>query len=87
MWREQMKRMTFQRQLCLGLILLFLGFICSSLFKVSIYSNIGAILYGLLFVINPVCPNKAKDVPRIRLYIRLTGVLLVILGVMTRYSL
>lgn len=81
-----MNRISFKKQMIIGLVFLFLMHICSTVFKNGIFVNIAWIAYGLLFVINPVCPEKSKEVKNIRLWIRLAGVLCIILGIMTRFG-
>ena len=81
-----MDRVSFKTQMILGLIFLFLMHICSTVFKNGIFVNIAWITYGLLFVMNPVCPEKAKSVKNIHLWIRLAGLLCIIGGVITRFG-
>lgn len=81
-----MKKITFEKQMIIGIVFLFLMHICSSIFKNSIFVNIGWVAYGLLFIINPVCPEKSKGVKNIHLWIRLAGVLCIIAGIMTRFG-
>lgn len=81
-----MKKVTFKQQMYLGLAIVLLGFVLSTLFKQGIFSNVGEVLYGLLFIINPVFPARCENVPRIRLYIRLAGFIAVALGLITRFG-
>ena len=48
-------------------------------------ANIGWIIYGLLFVIHPVWPENAKN-PRMALYMRLAGVIIILLGLVARFG-
>lgn len=86
MEERPMSRISFKAQMIIGLVFLFLMHVCSTVFKIGIFVNIAWVIYGLLFVINPACPEKSKDVKNIRLWIRLAGVLCIILGIMTRFG-
>ncbi len=81
-----MKKITFKQQMFFGLAIVLLGFVLSTLFKQGLFSNAGEIIYGLLFIINPVFPARCENIPRMRLYIRLAGLVVVVLGLMTRFS-
>ncbi|HWQ76681.1 MAG TPA: oxidoreductase membrane subunit [Syntrophomonas sp.] len=81
-----MKKVTFKQQIYFGLAIVILGFVLSSIFKQGLFSNAGVIIYGLLFIINPVFPANCENVPRIRLYMRLAGFIVVVLGLMTRFG-
>ena len=70
----------------LGLAIVILGCVLSTLFKQVMFSNVGEVLYGLLFIINPVYPTQCKNIPRIKIYIRLAGLIVVILGLTTRFG-
>ena len=65
-----MKKLTYEKQLFIGVVFLFIMFICSAVFNNGIFSNIGWVVDGLLFVINPVCPEKSEGVKHIHLWIR-----------------
>ena len=70
----------------IGIVFLFLMHICSWIFKNGIFVNIGWIVYGLLFVIHPACPEKANNVKNIHLWIRLAGLLCIVGGIITRFG-
>lgn len=81
-----MSKITFQQQLCLGIAIVFLGLLLSTMLQRGVFSNIGAVLYGALFVIHPVHPVRCQDIPRMRSYIRLAGALVMALGALTRFG-
>lgn len=80
-----MKKVTFKIQMTIGLIIIVAGFICSTIFKQGIFSNIAGAIYGLLFVIHPVYPQSIKS-PRMKLYMRLAGIAVILIAVLTRYG-
>ena len=73
-----MKKLTFKKQIIIGLLFYLLMLICSTVFYNGIFSSVGLIVYGLLFVINPVCPEKTESVKNIHLWMRLAGIIVVI---------
>ena len=80
-----MKKLTYERQLFIGIIILFIMFICSAIFKNGLFSNIGWVIDGLLFVVNPVCPAKSEGVKNIHLWVRLAGIIVIIIGITTHF--
>lgn len=81
-----MKKLTFDKQILIGLAILLMAHICSWIFKQGIFVNAAWVLYGLAFIIHPVCPERAKDVKNIQLWVRLAGVLCVLVGLITRFG-
>ena len=80
-----MEKLNFKNQLILGVVILMAGFVCANVTKIAVCANIGWIIYGLLFVIHPVWPENAKN-PRVALYVRLVGVIIILLGLVTRFG-
>ena len=79
-----MKKLSFDKQILLGLAFLALMHICSWVFKQGIFINVGGMVYGLLFIIHPVVPDRAKGIKNIQIWIRLAGLLCVVIGVITK---
>lgn len=72
-----------------GIVLL--GHVLATLFKQGAISNIGWVLAGLLFVINPVCPETWKwrygnDEKRMNRDFRIAGAAVIFIGIMTRFG-
>lgn len=83
--------LTFARQWRLMAGIVLSGLILSTLFKQGIFSNIGWILAGLLFVIHPVCPEAWKwkygdDDSRMKRNFRIGGAVVIFLGLITRFG-
>lgn len=80
-----MEKLNFKNQLILGVVILMAGFVCATVTKIAVCANIGWIIYGLLFVIHPVWPENTRS-PRMALYMRLTGVVIILLGLIARFG-
>ncbi len=81
-----MEKLTFKRQIRIGLGCIILGFILSEVFHNGIFSNIAWVIYGLLFLINPVFPKNAIVGKSGKNWLRLVGAVIVIAGLTTRFG-
>ena len=59
-----MKNLTFQQQVWLGGIIFVLTIILSHVLHIGFIHNLGWIIYGLLFIINPLPPENAHGEPQ-----------------------
>lgn len=75
-----MSKISFKNQLILGVIIVIVANTLGFITKLGIFCNIGLIIYGLLFLINPVFSEKSKNVKHIKLYVRLIGLLILLLS-------
>ena len=83
-----MEKLTFKRQLFLGIVLIIAGNILAFIFRKGIFSNIAWILYGLLFIINPVYPERYRDNgKKAKVAARIAGIVCIIVGLITRFAL
>lgn len=83
-----MEKLTFKRQLFFGIVLIIAGNILAFIFRKGIFSNIAWILYGLLFIINPVYPERYRDNgEKAKVAARIAGIVCIIVGVITRFAL
>ena len=85
-----MSWLSFKRQSWLSAAVVLLGFVLSTLFKQGVFSNIGWVLSGLLFVIHHICPETWKwrygdDERRMRRDFRIGGAVIILLGLITRF--
>lgn len=76
-----MKKLTYFNQLSLACLLVFTGGMASWLLEVPFLRNFGWIIGGLLFVINPVYPEKSAGIKHMKLFVRSAGVLLIVIGI------
>lgn len=82
-----MKELTFKSQINIGIVIIALGFVLSTLTKIEWFTNIAWFLYGLLFVLHPVCPPSAQHVSpeKIRKYNYIAGGIVMFIAIMTRF--
>ena len=84
-----MRKITFKIQIYIGLALLLVCFILAAVFQKNIFLNTAWVVYGLLFVINPVYPNQIKNKAnqkRNKTYARIAGLICIIIGLITRFG-
>ena len=81
-----MDKLTFSTQLKLGLGILAVGFVLSTVFRQGLFTNIAWGLYGVLFVIHPVFPIRVTPRKRDLLLLRLAGLLVVALACITKFG-
>lgn len=60
-----MKKLTYKRQLQLGVVIVILGFLLATILQNGVFINIAWTLYGLLWLVNPVF--QANYLPRKRI--------------------
>lgn len=80
------KVLNFKRQMIVGLVILLAGFISSSLFQQGWLCNAGGVIYGAIFLINPVCPERINKTPQITVFVRIAGAVIVLVSLVTRYG-
>ena len=81
-----MKKLTFKAQIWLGAGIFLLCLVLSHVLHMGWLHNVGWILYGLLFIINPVPPeNVHSDPKKLQRYARIAGVIAVLWGLLVRY--
>lgn len=79
-----MRGLTFQRQIVLGIVFIIVGNLLAFTFHKGIFSNIMWILYGLSFILNPVYPEQC-DCKIGKKGARITGVICIAVGLLTRF--
>lgn len=83
-----MKKLSFSAQIkiCIGIQVF--CFILATITKYGVFSNVAFVIFGLFFTINPVWPKMwdYADHDKLRLGSRIGGILIVILGVLTRFG-
>lgn len=83
-----MKKLTFKTQfrICMGILIL--SFVLAHITKQGLFTNIAWIIYGLFFIINPVWPEmwNHADHNKMRLGCRIGGVLVIVVGLITRFG-
>ena len=77
-------KLTYKMQMIISPVLILLANVLSTIFKHWIYRSAGFVICGLLWVIHPVLPNGAEVSKRTLLWVRIAGVILILIGVFTR---
>ena len=84
-----MKQLSFKTQVYISLAIVACAFLCGQIFKIGVFHNIGCILVGFLFVINPVWPKAVdwRNHGELKKGIRIGGILVIIVyGFLIRYG-
>ena len=77
-------KFTYKVQMISSLVIILLANVLSTIFKHWIYRSAGFVVCGLLWIIHPVLPNGAEVSKRTLLWVRIAGIILVLIGVFTR---
>lgn len=77
-------KMTYKTQLIATVVIVILANGVAEVFKHWIYRSIGFIICGLLWIIRLVLPNSAEVSKRTLLWVRIAGVVLILIGIFTR---
>ena len=81
-----MEKLTFKRQIVFVSVLIIAANIFVFMLNNAIFSSIAWIIYGLLFFINPVCPEQYRyNENKIKIGIRIAGIVCIIIGLITRF--
>lgn len=63
-----MRKITFKKQVFIGVVLIAIGNILALVLHKGVFSNIAWILYGLILILNPVYPERySTDVKKAKL--------------------
>ena len=73
-------KLTFHRQMKLAMAIVVLFFTLALIFEVRILNNVGWVLYGLLWMINPVFPANVTPNNKYMVYMRIAGACIVLVG-------
>ena len=77
-------KLTYKIQLILSIILILLANILTELLHHWLFRSAGFEVCGLLWIIHPVLPHGAEVSKRTLLWVRLAGILLILIGIFTR---
>lgn len=77
-------KLTYKVQIFISLVIILVANLISSILKHWIYRSGGFIICGLLWLIHPVLPNDAKLTKRTLLWVRIAGIINILIGVFTR---
>ena len=77
-------KVTYKTQTIISVIIIILANIITETLNSWIYRSIGFVLCGVIWVIHPVLPKGAEISERTLLWVRIAGIILIIIGVFTR---
>lgn len=81
-----MIKITFKKQVLLGIMLIVVGNILALFLHKGLFANLAWVLYGLILILNPVYPEKySNDVKKAKWGSRIAGLICILVGVLTRY--
>lgn len=76
--------MTYQHQLILTILLVLIGNIITTLCHSWIYRSIAFCIAGLIWMIHPVMFGREEPTPLNLRLVRISGVILILIGIFTR---
>ena len=82
-----MKKLTYEAQLTISFLIVILGCILSDIFNFWIYHSIAYVICGLLFIVHPVVPKHLEGIEKAVFWTRIAGVILILIGILTRVHL
>ena len=77
-------KLTYRKQVALEVIIIILANILTDVFAFWLYRSIGFGICGLLWIVHPVAPEHMETNKRTLFWIRMTGVILILIGIFTR---
>jgi len=77
-------KLTYKAQIIASLVIILLANVLGSIFKHWIFRSAGFAVCGLLWIVHPVLPSGAGVSRRSLAWVRIAGVILVLIGVFTR---
>lgn len=83
-----MKKLTFDRLIAIGVVLIAVANALAFLFHAGILVNLAWILYGCLCLLHPVCPERWRNTAREKsalLGVRIAGIVCIAIGLLTRF--
>lgn len=77
-----MKKITFEMQLKISIGMLLIGCILSFCLKLVLFIKIAGVIFGFLFAINPVCPERFDGNGQVKTRIRLVGIFIAVFSIL-----
>ena len=81
-----MKELTYSSQLTISFFIVILGCILSDIFDSWLYHSIAYVICGLLFIVHPVVPKHLEGMDKAVFWVRVAGILLILIGIFTRVN-
>ena len=80
-----LERLTFAKQVGLGLAIFAACCVLATVFRVGAFFNLGAVCYGVLFLVHPVFPSYFTPTDREIQWMRIAALVVIALGLMTDF--
>ena len=77
-------KLNYKNQMIISVIIILLVNVLSTIFKHWIFRSVGFVICGLLWIIHPVLLDGAEVSKRTLLWVRVAGIVLILIGVFTR---
>ena len=77
-------KLSYKKQLTLSIILVILGNIFTTILHHWIYRSIGFWIAGTMWIIHPVIWDLELSTKRNLMYVRISGIIIVLIGLFTR---
>ncbi|MBR3601895.1 MAG: hypothetical protein IKL49_06205 [Lachnospiraceae bacterium] len=77
-------KLNYKMQMIISIVIIILANIITEMFDFWIYRSLGFCVCGLLWIIHPVLPNGAEVSKRTLQWVRIAGIILILIGIFTR---
>ena len=77
-------KLNYKMQIIISIVVIILANIITEMFDFWIYRSLGFCVCGLIWIMHPVLPNEAEVSKRTLLWVRIAGIILILIGIFTR---
>ena len=77
-------KLNYKMQMIISTVIIIFANIITEMFYFWIYRSLGFCVCGLMWIIHPVLPNGAEVSKRTLLWVRIAGIILILIGIFTR---
>lgn len=77
-------KLNYKNQMIISVAIILLANVLSTMFKHWVYRSAGFVICGLIWLIHPVLLDGAEVSRRTMLWVRIAGIVLILIGVFTR---
>ena len=77
-------KLNYKMQMIISIVIIILANIITEMFDFWIYRSLGFYVCGLIWIMHPVLPNGAEVSKRTLLWVRIAGIILILIGIFTR---
>lgn len=77
-------KLNYKMQMIISIVIIIFANIITEMFDFWIYRSLGFCVCGLMWIIHPLLPNGAEVSKRTLLWVRIAGIILILIGIFTR---